>query len=45
MINFDDKRFALRNGIHTLAYLHKDLKKQIPTNDHKKEEIQKDSHK
>ena len=24
---FDDKRFVLSNGIHTLAYFHKDLKK------------------
>ena len=24
---FDDKRFVLVNGIHTLAYFHKDLKK------------------
>ena len=24
---FDDKRFVLNNGIHTLAYFHKDLKK------------------
>ena len=23
---FDDKRFVLNNGIHTLAYFHKDLK-------------------
>ena len=25
---FDDKRFGLDNGIHTLAYFHKDCKKQ-----------------
>ena len=24
---FDDKRFALNDGIHTLAYFHKELKK------------------
>ena len=24
---FDDKRFALNNGIYPLAYFHKDLKK------------------
>ena len=24
---FDDKRFFLNNGIHALAYFHKDLKK------------------
>ena len=24
---FDDKRFVLSNGIHTLAYFHKDLRK------------------
>ena len=32
---FDDKRFVLDNGIHTLAYFHKDLKKQIHPDDHK----------
>ena len=26
---FDDKRFALNDGIHTLAYFHNDLKKPI----------------
>ena len=25
---FDDKRFSLDDGIHTLAYFHKDCKKQ-----------------
>ena len=29
---FDDKRFALVDGIHTLAYFHKDLRKQNHTN-------------
>ena len=29
---FDDKRFVLNNGIHTLAYFHKDLNKYILTN-------------
>ena len=24
---FDDKRFIVKKGIHTLAYFHKDLKK------------------
>ena len=38
---FDDKRFVLDDGIHTLAYFHKDLKKQILTDDHKQEEILK----
>ena len=28
---FDDKRFVLNNGIYTLAYFYKDLKKQILT--------------
>ena len=32
---FDDKAFVLDGGIHTLAYFHKDLKKQIQTDDHK----------
>ena len=31
---FDDKRFVLDDAIHTLAYFHKDLKKQIFTDDH-----------
>ena len=26
---FDDKRFVLHNGIHTLAYFHQDLKKRF----------------
>ena len=42
---FDDKIFFLDDGIHTLAYFHKDFKKQIHTDDHKLEEFQKDSHK
>ena len=32
---FDDKRFVLNNGIHTLAYFHEDLRKQIHTDDYK----------
>ena len=36
---FHDKRFVLDNGIHTLAYFHKDLKKQILTDDRKEKEI------
>ena len=32
---FDDKRFVLYDGIHTLVYFHKDLKKQILTDDHR----------
>ena len=31
----DDKIFVLDDGIHTLAYFHRDLKKQILTDDHK----------
>ena len=31
---FDDKRFVLGDGIHTLADFHKDLRKQIYTDDH-----------
>ena len=48
---FDDKRFVLDNEIHTLAYFHRELKKQIHTDDHKNKRlsqirrIQKDSHK
>ena len=26
---FDDKRFVLDNGVHTLAYFHKDCNKNI----------------
>ena len=32
---FDDKRFVLDDEIHTLAYFHKELKKQIHPDDHK----------
>ena len=32
---FDDKRLVLDDGIHTLAYYHKDLRKQILTDNHK----------
>ena len=32
---FDDKRCVLDDGIHTLAYFHKDLKQQILKDDHK----------
>ena len=45
LLYFDDKRFVLDDGIHTRPYFHKDLKKQIFTDDHKQEEIQKDSQK
>ena len=34
-----DKRFVLDDQIHTLPYFHKDLKKQILTDDHKQEEF------
>ena len=27
LLCFDDKRFVLNNGIHTLSYFHKDFKK------------------
>ena len=33
LLCFDDKRF--KDGIHTLAYFHKDLREQILTDDHK----------
>ena len=32
---FDDERFVLDDGIHTFAYFHKNLRKQIHTDDHK----------
>ena len=43
----DDKIFVLDDGIYTLAYLHKDLKEQrvVQKNSHRKEKIQRDSHK
>ena len=31
---FDDKRFVLDDGTHTLAYFHKDLKEQNFTDDY-----------
>ena len=30
---FDDKRFVLDNGVHTLAYFHKDCKKKDDKNE------------
>ena len=27
LLCFDDERFVLNNGIHTLSYFHKDIKK------------------
>ena len=42
---FDDKRFVLDDGIHTLAYFHKDLRKQILADDHKQEKILIDENK
>ena len=36
---FDDKRFVLNDGIYTFPYFHKDLKKQILTDDHEEKEI------
>ena len=42
LLCFDDKRFVLDDEIHTLAYFHKDLRKQILTDDPKEKEIQKD---
>ena len=35
LLCFDDKRFVLNDGIHSLANFYKDLKKQILTDDHK----------
>ena len=45
LLCFDGKRFVLDDGIHTLAYFHKDLEKQILTNDHKEKEILTDKSK
>ena len=36
---FGDKRFVLNDGIHTLAYFHKDLRKQIHTDYHRFSQI------
>ena len=38
---FDDKRFVLNDGIHTLAYFHRELRKQILTDDRKKKRFKK----
>ena len=35
----DDKRYILDDGVHTLAYLHKDLKKQILTSNKRVSQI------
>ena len=52
LLCFDDRRFVLDDGIHTLAYFHKDVKKngfsQIITNEKRFSQIiriQKDSYK
>ena len=42
---FDDQRFVLDDGIHTIAYFYKELRKQILTADHIAEEIQNDFYK
>ena len=42
---FGDKELVLDDGIRTPAYFHRELSKQILADDHKKKEIQKDSHK
>ena len=39
LLRFDDRRFVLDDGIHTLAYFHKDVKKWILTDDNKWEQI------
>ena len=39
LLCFDDKKFVLDDGIHMLTYFHKDLKKEILTDDHKQGEI------
>ena len=36
---FDDKIFFSNDGFHTLAYFHKNLRKQIHTDDHKVKDI------
>ena len=40
---FDDKRYVLNEGVHTLAHFHKDLRKQIHTDDPKPEKIVTDN--
>ena len=34
LLCFNDKRFVLDDGIHTLVYFHENLRKQILTDDH-----------
>ena len=34
---FDDKRFVLDNGVHTLAYFHKDCNKKCDKNENENE--------
>ena len=34
---FDDERFALDDGVHTLAYFHKDCNKKCDKNENKNE--------
>ena len=34
---FDDKRFVLDDGVHTLAYFHKDCNKKCDKNENKNE--------
>ena len=35
LLCFDDKKFVLDDGVHALAYFHKDSRKQIFTNKNK----------
>ena len=47
LLGFGDKKFVADDGINTLAYFHKDLKEQkyVQKDSHRKEKIQKYSHK
>ena len=35
---FDDKRFVLDDGVHTLAYFHKDSNKKCDSNENENED-------
>ena len=41
---FDGKRFVLDNGVHTLAYFHKDCNKKCDKNKNKNENENNNNH-
>ena len=40
---FDDKRFVLDDGVHTLAYCHKDCDKKCDKNENRKRNLDNDN--